>query len=88
MAHHQPIVIDRIDWRITKAECSCGANLDLGRDSGSPKEQAERLGAAFQEHKRVKKEAGRKNPAASTKLTLIKKPKREDFSQAVAPSTP
>jgi hypothetical protein len=81
MAHHQPIVIERVDWRITKAECSCGANLDLGRDSGSTKKQAERLGAAFQEHKRDKKEAGRK-PAASRKLTLVEKPKRDDFSQA------
>jgi hypothetical protein len=37
--------------------------------------------AAFQEHKR-EREAERKKPAASTKLTLVKKPKREDVNQA------
>ena len=51
MANHEPVVVNRIYWRITKAECSCGAKLELGRDLGSPKEQAVKLMAAFQKHK-------------------------------------
>jgi hypothetical protein len=52
MSNHEPVVIDRTDWRITKAECSCGAKLELGRDSGSIKEQAAKLASAFQKHKK------------------------------------
>jgi hypothetical protein len=52
MANHTPIVIERTDWRITKAACSCGDELNLGSDVGSPKEQFEKLEAAFLQHKK------------------------------------
>lgn len=72
MAYHEPIVTARTDYRITEAKCSCGANLELGQDSGSSKKQAESLGAAFQKHKK-ERAATRKKPAAPPKLTLVKK---------------
>ncbi len=49
--HHEPIVLERIEWRITRAECSCGHKLELGKDSGSTKEQAEKLATAFKKHR-------------------------------------
>jgi hypothetical protein len=54
MAHHEPLVTERIDWRITKASCSCGEDLQLVGDVGSPKEQTEKLEAAFLRHKQEK----------------------------------
>jgi hypothetical protein len=48
---HKPIVIERTDWRITKAACSCGEPLRLGLDSYSFKKQGEKLVDAFQKHK-------------------------------------
>jgi hypothetical protein len=54
MANHTPIVMKRKDWRITKAMCSCGAELSLGKTVGSPKEQSQKLEAAFAEHKKAK----------------------------------
>jgi hypothetical protein len=50
MARHEPIVIERNDWRITKAVCSCGAALELCGEIGSPKEQSQKLVAAFKKH--------------------------------------
>jgi hypothetical protein len=70
MAKHEPIVLERIDWRITKAVCSCGAPLQLSGNVGSPKEQSEKLVAAFKMHK--------------TERQATKKKPREDFSQAAA----
>jgi hypothetical protein len=80
-SHHQPIVIDRVDWRIIKVEYSCGATLELGSDSGSPKEQANKQGALFRKHKK-EIEFGRKKPVEAAKPKLAKRPKHEDFSQA------
>ena len=51
MAMHEPIALERINWRVTKAACSCGAPLPLGTDSGSSKKQFEKMVAAFQKHK-------------------------------------
>lgn len=51
MTMHQPIVLERTDWRITKAACSCGTPLPLGLDSYSLKQQSEKVIAAFQKHK-------------------------------------
>ena len=64
--HHEPVVVARIDWRITKARCSCGTELELGLDSGSPKEQAEKLVAAFRRHKK-ERGGGRKMPVSSAR---------------------
>jgi hypothetical protein len=73
MARHEPIVVKRVDWPITKAACSCGAPLQISGDVGSPKEQSEKLVAAFKKHVSDRQAANPK-PAA-------RKP-REDFSQA------
>jgi hypothetical protein len=54
MSNHTLIVVERIDWRITKAACSCGEELKLGKDVGSPKEQFEKLEAAFLGRKKAK----------------------------------
>jgi hypothetical protein len=51
MTMHKPIVLERTDWRITKAACSCGTPLPLGFDSYSLKKQSEKVIAAFQAHK-------------------------------------
>lgn len=58
---HEPIVVERIDWRITKAACSCGAELQLGSRVGSVREQAQKLVAAFQKHK-IEKQAAHQKP--------------------------
>jgi hypothetical protein len=59
MAVHEPIVLERTDWRITKAVCSCGTPLPLGADSRSPKKQSEKVVAAFQKHK-IERQSARK----------------------------
>ena len=64
MARHEPVVLERNDWRITKAACSCGAELQLAGNVGSVKEQAQKLVAASQKH-RIEKETARQKPAAS-----------------------
>jgi hypothetical protein len=64
MAKHEPIVVERKDWRITKAACSCGAELQLEGKVGSVREQSQKLVAAFQKHK-VEKEAARQKPVHS-----------------------
>jgi hypothetical protein len=61
---HEPIVLERKDWRITKAACSCGAELRLAGNVGSVREQTQKLVVAFQEHK-IDKETARQKPAAS-----------------------
>ena len=48
---HEPIVLERNEWRITKAACSCGAELQLAGHVGSVREQTQKLVAAFQKHK-------------------------------------
>ena len=61
---HEPMVLERRDWRITKAACSCGAELRLVGDVGSVREQAQKLVAAFQKHK-IEKETARQKPVQS-----------------------
>ena len=58
---HKPMVIERRDWRITKAACSCGAELQLAGDVGSVREQFQKLVAAFQKHM-IQKETARQKP--------------------------
>jgi hypothetical protein len=60
MTMHQPIVLERTDWRITKAACSCGTPLPLGIDSYSFKKQGAKVIAAFQEHKVERQSAGKR----------------------------
>ena len=61
---HEPMVIERRDWRITKAACSCGAGLQLAGNVGSVREQTKKLVAAFQKH-RIEKETARQKPVQS-----------------------
>jgi hypothetical protein len=58
---HKPMVLERNDWRITKAACSCGAELQLAGNVGSVREQTQKLIAAFQKHK-IEKETARQKP--------------------------
>ena len=55
------MVLERSDWAITKAACSCGAELQLPGHVGSVKEQTQKLVAAFQRHK-IEKETVRQKP--------------------------
>ena len=57
---HEPIVLERNDFRITKAACSCGAELQLASDVGSVREQFQKLVAAFQKHMMEKETARQK----------------------------
>ncbi len=57
---HEPMVLERNLWRITKAACSCGAELQLPGNVGSVREQSQKLVAAFQMHK-MAKETARQN---------------------------
>jgi hypothetical protein len=66
MSNHTLIVVERIDWRITKAACSCGEELKLGKDVGSPKQQFERLEAAFLDHKKARGIASTKDARLRT----------------------
>jgi hypothetical protein len=59
MAMHRAIVLERIDFHITKAACSCGVALPLGVDTYSPKKQFRKLVAAFEKHKLERLEARR-----------------------------
>jgi hypothetical protein len=61
---HEPMVLERSDWRVTKAACSCGAELQLAGHVGSVRQQTQKLVAAFQKHK-IEKETARQKPAAS-----------------------
>ena len=58
---HEPMVLERNDWRVTKAACSCGAELQLAGDVGSVREQFQKLVAAFQKHM-IQKETARQKP--------------------------
>jgi len=62
MAIHEPIVLERTDWRITKAACPCGEPLPLGLDSYSLKKQSEKVVAAFQKHT-IERQTARKATA-------------------------
>jgi hypothetical protein len=64
MARHEPIVLTRNDWRITKAACSCGVELRLGGNVGSVREQTQKLVVAFQQHQ-IEKETARQKPVRS-----------------------
>jgi len=73
MVKHEPIVLERDDWRVTLAICSCGAELQLAGKVGSVKEQSKKLVVAFQKHK-IERESARQKPAQSAlprKATLL-----------------
>jgi hypothetical protein len=61
---HEPIVLERKDWRITKAACTCGAELQLPGYIGSVREQTEKVVAAFQKHK-IERETARQKRVQS-----------------------
>jgi hypothetical protein len=61
---HEPVVLERNDWRITKAACSCGAELQLASNVSSVREQTQKLVAAFQKHK-IERETRRQKPVQS-----------------------
>jgi len=83
MERHEPIVLERIDWRITKAGCSCGVTLPLSGDVGSPKEQSEKLVAAFKKHVEARQATHPKAAQAAPKPAKKRTP-REDVNQAAA----
>ena len=64
MARHEPVVLERNNWRVTKAACSCGAELQLAGNVGTVREQTQKLVAAFQEHTR-EKDTARQKPVQS-----------------------
>ena len=66
---HEPIVLERGDWRVTKAACSCGAELQLAGNVGSVREQFQKLVAAFQKHM-IQKETARQKPAAANRSVV------------------
>jgi hypothetical protein len=66
MAIHEPIVLERTDWRITKAACTCGEPLPLGVDSYSLKKQSEKVVSAFKKHK-IERQMARKKTVRSVK---------------------
>jgi hypothetical protein len=76
---HEPIVIERSYWRITKAACSCGAELELAGTVGSVKEQSQKLVAAFRKH-RLEKEMARQKPVQSALSKPTEMSPREDVN--------
>jgi hypothetical protein len=76
---HEPIVLERNDWRITKAACSCGAELQLAGKVGSVTEQSKKLVAAFQKHK-TEKETARQKPVQSALPKPTEMKPREDVN--------
>jgi hypothetical protein len=50
MQKHEPVVMERFNFAISKSECSCGAKLPLGQIIGSPTQQHKKLKEAFQIH--------------------------------------
>jgi len=70
---HEPIVLERKDWRVTKAACSCGAELQLAGYAVSVREQHQKLVAAFKKHM-IDRENARQKPvqSASPKPTEMK----------------
>jgi hypothetical protein len=79
---HEPMVLERNDWRIVKAACSCGAELQLAGGLGSVKEQSQKLVIAFRKH-RLEKEAARQKPVQSALPKPTEMKPREDLSQPV-----
>ena len=77
---HEPMVLERNDWRITKAACSCGAELQLAGNVGSVREQTQKLVAAFQKHK-IEKETARQKPVQSTLPRPTEMKPREDVKR-------
>ena len=73
------MVLERNDWRITKAACSCGAELQLAGDVGSVREQTHKLVAAFQKHK-IEKETARQKLVHSTLPRPTEMKPREDVN--------
>ena len=80
MARHEPMVLERNDWRVTKAACSCGAELQLAGNVGSVREQTRKLVAAFQKHKIVK-ETARQKPVQSALSKPTEMKSREDVNR-------
>ena len=74
---HEPMVLERRDWRITKAACSCGAELQLAGHVGSVREQAQKLVVAFQRHK-IEKETARQKPVQTALSKPTEMKPRED----------
>ncbi len=65
MAKHEPVVIERgKDRSILKAACLCGAELDLGKEQGSPKEQFLKVRMAFARHRKERRPSGDISKAA------------------------
>jgi hypothetical protein len=83
MASHEPIVVERTNWRITKAACSCGEPLELSGEIGSPKEQSEKLIAAFKKHV-SERQAAHPKPVQAEIPKVAKRKLREKVSQATA----
>ena len=50
MQKHEPVVMERFHFAISKSECSCGAKLPLGEIVGSPSQQHRKLKEAFRIH--------------------------------------
>jgi hypothetical protein len=76
---HEPIVLERNDWRVTKAACSCGAELQLAGKVGSVTEESKKLVAAFQKHK-IEKETARQKPVQSALPKPTEMKPREDVN--------
>jgi len=76
---HEPMILERNDWRVTKAACSCGAELQLEGGVGSVIEQGKKLVAAFQKHK-IEKETARQKPVQSALPKPIEMKPREDVN--------
>jgi hypothetical protein len=84
---HEPIVLERNDWRVTKAVCSCGAELQLAGNVGSVREQSRKLVAAFQKHK-IERETARHKPVqfALPKPTEMTPCEDANYHQAISSS--
>jgi len=61
---HEPMVLEWHNWRIAKAACSCGAELQLPGNVGSVRVQSRKLAAAFQRHK-IERETARQKRTQS-----------------------
>jgi hypothetical protein len=79
MVKHGPMVLERNDWRITKAACSCGTELQLPGNVGSVREQHQKLVVAFQKHK-IERETARQKPVQSALPKLTEMTHREDLN--------
>ena len=77
---HEPIVLERTEWRVTKAACSCGAVLQLAGYIGTVREQHQKLVAAFHRHK-IEKETARQKPVQSALPKTTEMTPCEDVNQ-------